>query len=147
MPLPLVRIRAGLFVEPLMWAIEKAMEFLTEAVEVAALGVEHGFLYCIWDEQYGHLGKATPTNLACLYAQIQYCNDKTRWYPPWSMFVERRELVKEAVLGNSHAVAIVAMYAFQDDAIFKKKLSTNFRRPGPCHCDRLGRCLYPGIPT
>jgi hypothetical protein len=146
MPLPLVRIRAGLFVEPLAWAIDKALKHLEDSVERASLGVEHGILYCIWDEQYAHLGKPTALHLAYLYAQIQYCKHKTRWYTPWSMYVEKRELVKEAVLGNSHAIAIAAMYAFQDDPIFKKKLVTNFRLPGPCHCDRIGRCVYPGAP-
>ena len=56
------------------------------------------------------------------------------------MYIDKRELVTEAVLGNERAIAIVALYAFQRDAIFKKTLVTNFRLAGPCHCDQLGRC-------
>jgi hypothetical protein len=143
-PLPLVRIRASLFVEPLAWALQTALNYLEDAVYEASLGVQHGVLYCMWHERYSHLGPPSPRNLAYLYAQTMYCKYKTLWYSAWSMYIDKRELVTEAVLGNERAIAIVALYAFQRDAILKKTLVTNFRLAGPCHCDRLGRCSYWG---
>lgn len=122
LPLPIRRV--GTY--PLEWMLADCMLFLsniiwTRAHTEAREGMYHDAinLHAIHAEFYSDYPKTMDT-FAVIYVSRCYRSSKDLWFPPWSAYVERHEVGREALDGNRWARAMISLFAFEFSVFFSK---------------------------